>query len=86
MSSSAAPAVVIVGDAACATTWRLGYSLETAIDGAISLTDSLFKSINLGEALESLNDADRIAETNALARIDRVVCFTLQCTIRTLHS
>ena len=74
MSTAAAPAVVIVGDAACATTWRLGYSLQTAIDGAIALGDSLFKSTRLSEALESLNAADKIAETNALARIDRVVC------------
>lgn len=73
VSTPAAPAVVIAGDAACATTWRLGYSLETAIDGAIALSDSLFKSTNLGEALESLNAADKIAEANALARIDRVV-------------
>lgn len=73
VSTAATPAVVIVGDAACATTWRLGYSLETAIDGAIALSDSLFKSTNLSEALESLNAANKIAEANALARIDRVV-------------
>lgn len=65
--------MVIVGDAACATTWRLGYGLETALDGAIALTDSFFKFDHLTQALESLNDAERIAETNALARIDRVV-------------
>jgi 2-polyprenyl-6-methoxyphenol hydroxylase-like FAD-dependent oxidoreductase len=70
--SLGAPALVIVGDAACATTWRLGYSLQTAMESALALCDSMFKSSNLAQALQTLNN-NVIAQNNALARIDRVV-------------
>lgn len=67
-----APAITIVGDAAHAMTWRLGYSLETALESAVMLADRMFKSPCLRDALASLND-DRLKEVNALVRVDRVV-------------
>lgn len=67
-----APAITIVGDAAHAMTWRLGYSLETALDSAVALADSMFKSQRLKDALASLNNA-RLREINALVKIDKVV-------------
>lgn len=73
-SPELAPAITIVGDAAHAMTWRLGYSLETALDSAVGLVDSMYKASRLSEALESLNN-DRLKEISALAKIDKVVCF-----------
>lgn len=72
-STKLAPAITIVGDAAHAMTWRLGYSLETALESAVALADSMFKSQRLEDALDALNNS-RLAEVNALVKIDKVVC------------
>eukprot|EP00892_Ulva_mutabilis_P007463 jgi/Ulvmu1/5089/UM021_0106.1 len=66
-----APGITIVGDAAHAMTWRLGYSLETALDSAVELADSMFKAERLTDALASLNN-DRLKEVSAMVKIDKV--------------
>jgi 2-polyprenyl-6-methoxyphenol hydroxylase-like FAD-dependent oxidoreductase len=72
------PSVVLVGDAGHATSWRLGYSLETALGTAAALGRSLRASDRLSEALCRLND-ERQGNVSALSQIDRLVCSRFSC-------
>lgn len=70
-SPDKAPAVVLVGDAGHATTWRMGYSLQTAIETAAALGAALKAAPNLREALLTFSE-ERQPEAAALAQLDRL--------------
>lgn len=67
-----APGVAVVGDAAFGTSWRLGYSMETAVSAAASLGRVMRTSETLSEALKRWSDEVQPAAM-ALAKIDRLV-------------
>jgi hypothetical protein len=71
-SPETVPGVALVGDAGHATSWRLGFSLETSLGTAAALGRSLRTSNKLSEALHRLNDEQQ-GKASALAQIDRLV-------------
>ena len=72
-SPEKAPGVVVVGDAGFGTSWRLGYSMETAVSAAASLGRAMRTSPTLSAALTRWSAEVQPAAT-ALAKIDRLVC------------
>jgi 2-polyprenyl-6-methoxyphenol hydroxylase-like FAD-dependent oxidoreductase len=71
-SPEAAPAMAVLGDAAHGTSWRLGFSLQAAVESAVALGAALQAAGSLGQALHALNE-QRAETTAALANLDRLV-------------
>ena len=70
------PAITLVGDAAHATSWRLGYSLQAAVGSAVALGSALRAADSLSDALQNYSDT-RTEPMSALANMDRLVRFLL---------
>lgn len=89
LASPNAPAVAIVGDAAHATTWRLGYSLQNALQTVATLRQVMLSEANLARALEQLT-SKRAPDMAALGQVDRVVrtcpLGVPQCKLQTAHA
>jgi 2-polyprenyl-6-methoxyphenol hydroxylase-like FAD-dependent oxidoreductase len=75
-SPDAAPALAIIGDAAHATSQRLGLGVQAAVESAVALGAALSTAEHLPAALKDLNTR-RQKEATALASVDRLVRLTI---------
>lgn len=75
-SPEKAPAIAVVGDAGHATTPRMGYGLQCAIETSIALVAALQGASGVNAALRDFN-ASRQPDMTALSSLDRLVRFCL---------
>lgn len=71
-SPAKVPAVAVVGDAGHATTPRMGYGLECAVETSIALVTALQGASGVNAALEEYNKR-RQPDMTALSSLDRLV-------------
>ena len=67
----AAPGIALVGDAAHAVSWRLGLSLQAALESAAALGSAMGSCDDVAAALQEYQ-AKRCGATEALANVDRL--------------